>query len=357
MNRFWSDVTRKLSPYIPGEQPKVTQLIKLNTNEHPITASDRVLAAIAQTSADAIRRYPDPDSTALREAIAEAESLQPEQIFVGNGSDEVLAHTFAALLSASEVINTLDITYSFYPVWASLYGVHCHTVALTESLEVDVEALCAVDGPILLANPNAPTGTALSLSDITRLVNSDPNRLVVVDEAYYGFGAQTAATLLGQADNLLITRSLSKSHALAGLRVGYALGHRGLIDGLTRVKDSFNSYPLDALAQAGGTAAVRDSDWLQAASKEVIDSREFLSQALQDLGFDVCPSSANFLFAAHTEVAGEAIFDHLRGQNILVRRWPKDRINNYLRITVGTREQCKVLVDCLSDFLRRDDAL
>ncbi len=351
MNRFWSDVTRNLTPYIPGEQPNVDQLIKLNTNEHPMSASAQALEAIANTSAEALRRYPDPESMALRTAIGEKEALAVEQVFVGNGSDEVLAHVFAALLSSADAINTLDITYSFYPVWASLYGIACHTVPLTSSFQVDIETLCASKGPILLANPNAPTGMALNISDLEEIVKSNSNRLVVIDEAYYGFGGPTAAALINRYDNVLVTRSLSKSHALAGLRVGYALGHRELIEGLTRVKDSFNSYPLDALAQAGGAAAIRDTAWLSAACQAVVDNRAYLTRALTALNFRVCPSAANFVFAGHADVSGEAIFTHLRSQHILVRRWDKPRINDYLRITVGTREQCDALVSCLERYL------
>jgi len=351
MNRFWSHVTRKLTPYVPGEQPRVPQLVKLNTNEHPLTASSAVLEAIALTSAEALRRYPDPESMALRQAIAAVENLQVDQVFVGNGSDEVLAHIFAALLCSREAINTLDVTYSFYPVWSTLYGVQCNLVPLSESMAVDISALCATEGPILLPNPNAPTGIAMSYGDIEQLVKSNTDRLVVVDEAYYGFGADTAVGLIGQYDNLLITRSLSKSHALAGLRVGYALGHVALIEGLTRVKDSFNSYPLDALAQAGSTAAIRDLNWLRAASQVVIDNRSYLTTSLEKLGFSVCPSAANFVFAQHASVAGHTIFEHLRSHNILVRRWEKARINNHLRITVGTKDQCEALVKCLSEYL------
>lgn len=351
MNRFWSDIARNLTPYIPGEQPNVSQLIKLNTNEHPMSASAKALEAIANTPAEALRRYPDPESMALRAAIAETQALATEQVFVGNGSDEVLAHVFAALLSSAEAINTVDITYSFYPVWASLYGIDCHTVPLTGCFQVDIEALCATEGPILLANPNAPTGISLQINDLKEIIQSDSNRLVVIDEAYYGFGGPTAATLIDRHDNVLVTRSLSKSHALAGLRVGYALGHRELIEGLTRVKDSFNSYPVDALAQTGGAAAIRDADWLAAACQVVADNRTYLTQALTALNFSVCPSSANFVFARHASVSGEAIFAHLRSQHILVRRWDKPRIHDYLRITVGTREQCDALVSCLERYL------
>lgn len=353
MNRFWSPVTRDLSPYVPGEQPRVPGLIKLNTNEHPEEPSAAALAAIRELPGDALRRYPDPESLALRQAIASQEGLSVEQVFVGNGSDEVLAHVFQALLSAETGFSVPDITYSFYPVWARLYGLVCEQVPLDDGMGVDLEGHAASPLPILLANPNAPTGTALDLEAVRYLVGSNPDRLVVIDEAYYGFGADTAAVLLAEADNLLITRTLSKSHALAGLRVGYALGSPGLIEGLVRVKDSFNSYPLDALAQRAAQAAVEDSAWLERASASVIAARDRLAQELGALDFEVCPSKANFLFARHRRIPGRVVFDALREANILVRRWDKPRIEDYLRITVGTEDQCRRLVEVLGGIVGR----
>ena len=354
MSQYWSQVTRELSPYVPGEQPQVPNLIKLNTNEHPLLPSARAMTAIQSLAADALRRYPDPEASKLRQAIATAEGLAPEQVFVGNGSDEVLAHVFQALISAQSTFTTLNITYSFYPVWARLYGLELRTIALREDFSVDVDQLCQAAGPILIANPNAPTGIALSDADLRRIVASDPNRLVVVDEAYFGFGANTASALITEANNLLVTRTLSKSHALAGLRVGYALGSNELIEGLVRVKDSFNSYPLDALAQAGATAAVEDQDWLVRASAEVVANRDRLTSGLTAMGFEVCPSKANFVFARHPAHSGKALFDGLRAANILVRRWDKAEIQEYLRITVGTSDQCDALLrhlDALTRYL------
>jgi len=271
MSRFWSDKTRDLAPYTPGEQPRVDGLIKLNTNEHPLAPSQLAIAAISAAISARLRHYPDPESPQLRLAIAEREGLALEQVFVGNGSDEVLAHIFAALLSGSEAINVPDITYSFYPVWAKLTGIDCCSRPLADDFSIDVDTLRHIQGPILLANPNAPTGIALDLETIEDLVLTNTERLVVIDEAYYGFGGATAAPLLERADNLLITRSFSKSHALAGLRVGYALGSAELIEGLVRVKDSFNSYPLDVLAQAGAEAAIRDGEWRATLSLRIVN--------------------------------------------------------------------------------------
>ena len=310
------------------------------------------MAAIANVDADALRLYSDHKARALCSAIAEVEGVAVDNVFVGNGSDEVLGHTFQALLGASPVVNVLDITYNFYPAWAKLYGLKLRELPLTEDFRIDVQALCANEGPILIANPNAPTGIALGLNALKTLVHSNPKRLVVVDEAYFGFGSDSAVSLLPDADNLLIIRTFSKSHALAGLRVGYALGASGLIDGLVRVKDSFNSYPLDALAQAGAVAAIQDKVWLQKASEEVVRNREQLFMGLESLGFEVLPSETNFVFARHPAHSGKVLFEGLHAANILVRRWDKpSRISEYLRITVGTVRECEVLLARLRELL------
>lgn len=343
---------RALSPYTPGEQPRVDGLIKLNTNEHPLSPSPRALDAMRGQVGEGLRRYPDPEATALRAAIAQTEQLDISQVFVGNGSDEVLAHCFQALLAGQERLAVPDITYSFYPVWASLYGVSMRPLALQPDFSVDIDAFASTEAPIILANPNAPTGIALSLTDVAQLVGARADRLVVVDEAYFGFGADTAARLLSDFDNLLITRSLSKSHALAGLRVGYALGSPELIEGLVRVKDSFNSYPIDAIAQAGAAAAITDREWFLESAATVRHNRTRLTEGLAALGFEVCPSQANFVFATHSSQPGAAIFQHLRESNILVRRWDKSRIADHLRISVGTEAECDQLLDCLRRFLQ-----
>ena len=353
MSKFWSSVVSGLKPYTPGEQPKVPGLIKLNTNEHCLQPSRHAMAILNAMTPEALRRYPDPECTALRSAIARCEGLSVAQVFVGNGSDEVLAHIFQGLLSSSQSLVTLDITYSFYPVWAALYGLQLKTESLLDDFSIDVNRLSAQKDSILIANPNAPTGRALALKDIKRLVDSNPDRLVVVDEAYYGFGSESASTLLLEAENLIVTRSLSKSHALAGLRVGYALGSAALIEGLTRVKDSFNSYPLDASAQLVAEAAIQDEQWLNESSQTVIENRLELTGALLDLGFEVCPSSANFVFVKHPAHEGRVLFEHLRERNILVRRWDKAPIADYLRITVGTKAECAALLQCLAEKCAR----
>ena len=350
MSRFWVKKVGGLKPYVPGEQPASQTVVKLNTNEHALEPADSVMAAIAQVQADQLRRYPDPLASDLREAIADAEGLSARQVFVGNGSDEVLAHSWAACLS-SRTVQTLDTTYGFYPVWADLYDSLLIEVPLLSDFSVDIAALCDSPHPVVLANPNAPTGLALSSRELESLVSSNRDRLVIIDEAYHGFGSETAAPLVHQYDNLIVSRSLSKSHALAGMRVGYALANPELIDGLSRIKDSFNSYPLDAIAQAAATAAVRDRVWFEKSSGLVVQSREAMRQGLIDQGFEVLPSAANFLFARHEAMSGKAIFDALRTQDVIVRRWDKPRIAEWLRVSVGTMEQTTQLLDAVATAL------
>jgi histidinol-phosphate aminotransferase len=350
MSRFWIDKISSVKPYVPGEQPTSDTLIKLNTNEHALLPSDSVLAAIKSTSGEALRRYPDPGATGLRAAIAAAESVSTERVFVGNGSDEVLAHLWFAFLKGRRV-QTLDTTYGFYPVWAGLYDAKLTEVPVLDDFSVDVDALKKDGAAIVLANPNAPTGQALTRDDIASLVDSNSDRLVVVDEAYFGFGAETAVPLIADYDNLIVTRSLSKSHALAGMRVGYAIAQPDLIEGLSRVKDSFNSYPLDVIAQAAATAAIEDRRWLEGASKTVREVRDVMSAGLQALGFEVLPSQANFIFTQHTALPGHLIFDALRDRDILVRRWDKQRIKNWLRISVGTMAQAEQLLGVMREIV------
>ena len=340
MSRFWIDKISSLKPYVPGEQPASDTLIKLNTNEHALPPAESVLAALKSASGEALRRYPDPTASALRSAISAAESVPPDHIFVGNGSDEVLAHLWFALLKGRRV-QTLDTTYGFYPVWAGLYDADLTEVPVLDDFSVDLDALKNSDAAVVLANPNAPTGRALKRDDIASLVDSNRERLVVIDEAYFGFGAETAVPLVAGHDNLIVTRSLSKSHALAGMRVGYAIAQADLIEGLSRVKDSFNSYPLDAVAQAAAKAAIEDRQWFKQASQSVRDVREAMGAGLEAIGFEVLPSHGNFIFTQHRSLPGRQVFEALRARDILVRRWDKQRIENWLRISVGTMSQAE----------------
>ena len=354
MSRYWSDIVHQLTPYVPGEQPKVDGLVKLNTNECPYGPSEAVLAAIAAESGDALRLYPDPQSTALRQAIAAHHGLRVEQVFVGNGSDEVLAHAFMALLRHEAPLLHPDISYSFYPVYARLYDIATREIPLADDFAIRVDDYLGAgpNGGIVLPNPNAPTGIALPLAELRRLLDGNPDSVVVVDEAYVDFGAESAATLIDAYPQLLVVRTLSKSRALAGLRVGYALGQAELIDALTRVKDSFNSYPLDRLAQAGARAAIEDLAWFESTRARIIATRERMSAALQALDAEVLPSHANFVFARWPGRDGAELAAALRERRILVRQFRQPaRIADFLRISVGTDAQTDALLQALQAIL------
>jgi len=346
VSRYWSAIVAGLAPYVPGEQPRRAGLVKLNTNESPYPPSPAVLEAMRAELGDtgaSLRLYPDPQSTALCEAIAAREGLAPEQVFVGNGSDEVLAFAFQGLLAQQEPLRFPDVTYSFYPSWCRLYGIDFTTLPLAGDFTLRVDDY-AGGGPVILPNPNAPTGRAIGRAEVARLAQANADWPVVVDEAYVEFGAESAATLIASHPNLLVVRTLSKSHALAGLRVGYALGQAPLVEALVRVKDSFNSYPLDRLAQVGAAAALRDEAWFVKARDAIVASREGLARELAALGFEVLPSLANFLFARHPAHGGETLARALRDAGIVVRHFAKPRIDQWLRITVGTPQQCDALV-------------
>ncbi|MEW6165308.1 MAG: histidinol-phosphate transaminase [Pseudomonadota bacterium] len=351
MSRFWSATVRALQPYVPGEQPQLPNLVKLNTNEHPYGPSPRVLEALRGEIGDALRLYPDPECSRLREAIAALHGdIAPHQVFVGNGSDEVLAHAFLALLKHERPILFPDITYSFYPVYCSLYGIDYRTVPLDDAFALRISDYAQPNGGIVIANPNAPTGRAIPLSDIETLLRANADSVVLVDEAYIDFGGSSAVALVNRHPNLLVVQTFSKSRSLAGLRVGFAIGHPELIEGLRRVKDSFNSYPLDRLAIAGATAAIEDREWFERTRQAVMRSRATLTRDLESLGFEVLPSAANFVFARHPRHDAEKSALALRRRGIIVRHFKAPRIDQFLRITVGTDEQCAALVAALREI-------
>ena len=356
MSRFWSDHVAGLVPYTPGEQPKVADLLKLNTNENPYGPSPLALKAIKEAADSRLRLYPDPESRALREAIAARHGLAPEQVFVGNGSDEVLAHVFHGLfMRAGRPLLMPDITYSFYPTYCRLYGIPCETVALRDDFALDPQDYIGERAQraagIIFANPNAPTGMALGLDAIAGIARANPDTAVVVDEAYVDFGAESAVALVAELDNLLVVHTLSKSRSLAGLRVGYAMGSAGLIEGLRRVKDSFNSYPLDMLAQAGALAALRDEAYFEKTRHAIMRSRDQLAVDLAQMGFDVLPSMTNFVFARHRSSDAVKLAAALRERRILVRHFALPRIDQYLRITIGTDAECARLCKALAEIL------
>jgi histidinol-phosphate aminotransferase len=352
MNKFWSDSIRGIQPYTPGEQPAIAQLIKLNTNENPYPPSPAVLSALHGAVNDDLRRYPDPEGRALKQTIAELHGLTPANIFLGNGSDEVLAHVFLGLLKHRLPILFPDVSYSFYPVYCALYGIAHETVPLDDDFQVRVADYARPNGGIVLPNPNAPTGSALSLAQLRVLLTQSPDSVVVIDEAYVDFGADSATVLIPEFPNLLVVHTLSKSRSLAGLRVGYAIGHSGLIEALNRVKGCFNSYPLDRLALAGAQAAILDAPYFETTRHQVMQSREWLAQELRQLGFQVLPSRANFLFVRHPTRDAREIQQQLRAQNILVRHFAQPRTEQFLRISIGTGQECQTLVASLQQILR-----
>lgn len=353
MSKYWSDIVHKLTPYVPGEQPKLDNLVKLNTNENPYGPSPKVIEALKLEAADSLRLYPDPNSDALKAAIAETYDLNPSQVFVGNGSDEVLAHVFQALLKHEQPLLFPDITYSFYPVYCGLYGIEYKTVPLNESFEIDINDYAQLNGGIIFPNPNAPTGIPLSPATIEKLLKANTQSVVVVDEAYVDFGTESAVGLINQYPNLLVTHTLSKARSLAGLRVGYALGNVELIEALIRVKDSFNSYPIDRFASAGAIAAMQDVEYFDQTRKQVMATRAALTEELINLGFEVLPSGANFIFAKHNSRDGAELTAQLRERSIIVRHFKSPaRISPYMRITIGTEEQSELLVHALKQILQ-----
>jgi histidinol-phosphate aminotransferase len=356
MSRFWSRLTHDLHPYVPGEQPRMADLVKLNTNESPFGPSPRALGAIRGEATDALRLYPDPQAIALRTALADYHKVRPEQVFVGNGSDEVLAHAFAALLKHDAPLLFPDITYSFYPVYCRLLAIDYKTVPLDDAMRIRISDYRGPAGAVIIPNPNAPTGIALLRSEIAALLEQHPDAPVVIDEAYVDFGAETAIPLIASHPNLLVVQTMSKSRALAGLRIGYAIGDAGLIEALTRVKDSFNSYPLGRPAQAGAIASIEDEKYFQQSRTRVIEGRERLTRGLARLGFDVLPSSANFVFTRHPAHQGATLARELRQRAVIVRHFSAARISDHLRITVGTEQQIDRLLSALSEITGSNQA-
>ena len=348
--RLWSPKARGLVPYVPGEQPKSGHPIKLNTNENPYPPSPRVIEALRNAADAGMRLYPDPDAQRLREAVARQYGLSPEMVFPGNGSDEVLAHAFCAFFSPGHPFLFADVTYSFYPVYASLYDLSYQIVPLREDFSLHLEDYPSPNGGVVIANPNAPTGMALPAEEIESFLQRNRGSLVLVDEAYVDFGAESVAPLVARYPHLLVVQTLSKSRSLAGLRVGFAIGNPTLVAALDRVKNSFNSYPLDRLAVAGAVAAIEDREYFQTIRDRIVGSRETLLRGLTTLGFEVLPSSANFLFARLPGRDAREIAALLRSRQILVRHFDAPRTRDFLRITIGTDEECTALLTALAEL-------
>ncbi len=351
MSKYWSELTKGLVPYVPGEQPKVQNLIKLNTNENPYPPSPAVIEAVNNFDKGRLRFYPDPNSDVLKQALANYYSVSKRQVFVGNGSDEVLALAFMAFFKQAKAILFPDISYSFYPVYCNLFDIQYQQPALNDAFDIVLDEYLRDNGGIIFPNPNAPTGRVIELEQLHNLLQANTESVVIVDEAYIDFGGETAIALVDQFPNLLVVQTFSKSRSLAGSRVGFAIGDAELIEGLERVKNSFNSYPLDMLAVVAAVAALADKEYFEQTQKKIIASRDWLDAELKQLGFEVLPSAANFVFASHPEHDAAQLFALLRDRKVLVRYFSSPRIDQHLRISVGTQQECESLVAALKEIL------
>ena len=357
MSKFWNDKIKEIEPYVPGEQPKDKKYIKLNTNENPYSPSEKVIEKIKSMNLEDLKLYPDPDVSELRKVIAEYfskkidERITKEQIFVGNGSDEVLALIFMTFFNKGDKVYYPDITYSFYPVYADLFDLKEVKIPLNENFEIEIEKYFGLDGHIIITNPNAPTSIALKLEEIEEIVKKNPNQLVVVDEAYVDFGAESAVKLVNKYDNVLVVQTFSKSRSFAGMRLGYAIGSENIIEGLNRLKFSFNSYTIDRISIEAGIESFKDDDYFIKINVKIIETREKTVKKLKELGFKVLNSSANFIFISHNKVFAGDLYKQLKDNGILVRYFAKDRIDNYLRVTIGTDEEMEIFIEKLNKLL------
>lgn len=344
MSKFWSTIVRNLVPYVPGEQPKDKKYIKLNTNENPYPPSPRVLEAIKKAANGDLRLYPDPEFHELRDTVAKYYGLSREEVYAGNGSDELLAFSFQAFFEPGKKIIFPDITYSFYPVYCKLYNLDYETVPLDDEFNVPVNDFLRENGGIIISNPKAPTAKYMGLDEIRSIVEYNKDSVVIIDEAYIDFGGESAVKIIKDYNNLLVIQTMSKSRCLAGLRLGLVMGSKELIDGIIRIKNSFNSYPVDRLALAGAVEAIRDEEYFRETVNKIINTREWVAIKLKELGFYVLESKANFLFISHSKINAEVLFNHLRENGILVRFFKKPRIDNFLRVTIGTDSEMEEFV-------------
>lgn len=347
----WENNVRKVVPYVAGEQPKIKNVIKLNTNECPYPPAPGVEEVLNHFNSDILRKYPDPDISLLRNALAKRYQVEPEQVFVGIGSDDVLAMSFLTFFNSDKPILFPDITYSFYDVWADLYRIPYECQPLDENFRWKSEDYLKENGGIVLANPNAPTGLAVPAAAIEKIIQANQDSVVIVDEAYVDFGAESCVPLVDKYENLLVTQTFSKSRSLAGMRIGFAIGSKKLIGYLNDVKFSFNSYTLNTPTIAAGVASVEDEEYFSTTIDRVVRTREYAKKELTRLGFTFPDSRTNFIFAAHNKVAGEEIFNALREHNIYVRHWNKPRISEYLRISIGTDEEMNTMFSFLEQYL------
>lgn len=352
MSRFFSEKFKDLTPYTPGEQPKDTQYIKLNTNESPFSPSNKAVRMAAK-EAEKLNLYPDPTCCELTEKLAEYYGVEKDEIILGNGSDEILNFAFEAFCDTKHGAAFPNITYGFYPVSASLCSVPYTEIPLSDNFEININDFIGRNETLFIANPNAPTGILLSLDDISKIVESNKNSVVVVDEAYIDFGGKSAVELVRKYDNMLVVQTFSKSRSMAGARLGLGIANRELIKDLNAIKYSINPYNINKMTMAAGIGVMSDQAYTDKNCIEIIKNREYLSEELKKLGFTLTDSKANFVFAKHDTLSGEEIYLKLKAKNILVRHFSRLEIADYNRITIGTREQCDALLNALKEILEK----
>ncbi len=350
-SRPWERNIRRVTPYVPGEQPQGGRLIKLNTNENPYPPSPGVCKALRGLDPGALRRYPDPAASALLKALAGYYALEPEQVFVGVGSDDVLGMAFLTFFNSDRPMLFPDVTYSFYPVWAELFGIPYETCPLNADLAVDPRDYDRANGGVVFPNPNAPTGCFLPLGQVEEILRHNRDVVVIVDEAYIDFGGESAVSLLGRYENLLVVQTFSKSRSMAGMRIGYALGSPALIRAMQDVKYSYNSYTMNLPSILAGEAAVKDEEYFKETVGKIIETRENAKKRLAALGFTFPDSKANFLFIRHSRVRAAELYDALRARQIYVRHFSGPRVEDYLRVTIGTDEEMEALYGFLEEYL------
>lgn len=352
MSKYWNDKVKEIEPYVPGEQPKDKKYIKLNTNENPYPPSNRVLDVMKNAVNGDLKLYPDPTCSDLISEVAKYYNLNNDEIFIGNGSDEILAFSFMTFFSKDKQILFPDVSYTFYKVYAELFNLDYRLVRLDENFDIPLEELKEKNGGVVIPNPNAPTGKYIDTEKLKKLVEANKDSVIIIDEAYVDFGGESMVKFIKDYDNLLVIQTLSKSRSLAGLRVGFALGHRDLIEGLNRIKNSINSYTIDRVALAGAKEAIREQEYFEEITKKIINTRERVVEDLENLGFYVLESKANFVFARHNKVPGKYLYESLKEHGVLVRYFNKERIDNFLRITIGTDEEMDILLEKLKVILQ-----
>lgn len=355
MSREWTKNLRNIEPYVPGEQSKDKDIVKINANENPYPPSPKAIEALKSFDTNKLRFYPSANSTKLKEAIAKYYNVDVSNVFVGNGSDDVLAVAFQSFFNSEKPIVYPDLTYSFYPVWCSLFGIKYKNYPVGDDFRINPEDYKEKNGGVVIPNPNAPTSLGEGLDFVEKILNYNQDSVVIIDEAYVDFGGTSSIPLIDKYENLLVTGTFSKSRSLAGLRIGFAIGSKALIDVMEAVKNSYNSYTVDSLSIEMGAASIEDDEYFKSTCKKVIKTRERVTLELEKLGFDVLDSQTNFIFATHNEHNMKSLFEYLKTQKVFIRYFSLPRIENYVRITIGTNEEMDIFLEKTKEFILNDN--